>query len=412
MAVLRTHHHAIERGVSFFQLQPGQAAPSGNVGAVRILDDQPFVIARARGDEGGFNLLFRTGAGDLGEPERAQLLEQAAPLRKRLVDEVLTIQPEKVESHELRGNLFAQEQVRFAPAQALLQFGVGQDLVAAHRDDFAVADEILRNLAGEVGDFLKTAGDLLQVARVNRRGFTDLMDLGADAVVLVFDPDRDRRSCDFHGQRFGRGRWEMPVANTLPNIGGGFLGRSEHVLHGAKREQSHRGQLAVQREHGGFSNVAHEQIDLLDLVERRIKGPGDCFLDQSFLQTDPQITGQDLDQVFSFQRRTPRQRLREQRQFFGGPARGQELIEEPLQAGDGIAGSSGMGGAFENFVAGFAEVAMLEIDLAKLVLVEVADRAERVANDRPAKLQRFIMTGRKRVPGKPDRGRAEPFWIQ
>ena len=43
-------------------------------------------------------------------------------------------------------------------------------------------------------------------------------------------------------------------------------------------------------------------MGFLDLLERKIEGPRYRFLDQTLAQTDPEVAGQNLDQVLRFER--------------------------------------------------------------------------------------------------------------
>ena len=62
-------------------------------------------------------------------------------------------------------------------------------------------------------------------------------------------------------------------------------------------------QLAFERQHGCFADVAQEHVRFLHLIERRGEGRSDRFFDKAFAQADPKIAGQDLDDILAFARR-------------------------------------------------------------------------------------------------------------
>ena len=60
----------------------------------------------------------------------------------------------------------------------------------------------------------------------------------------------------------------------------------------------------------------------------------------------------------------------------------------------------------QDFESRLAEIAILQVDVMKVVLVHLADRADSVTQNGPAELHDFVFCGSKRAPSEPgdDRG--------
>ena len=61
----------------------------------------------------------------------------------------------------------------------------------------------------------------------------------------------------------------------------------------------------------------------------------------------------------------------------------------------------------QDFESRLAEVAMLQVDVMKVVLVHLSDRADSVTQNGPAELHDFIFCGGKRAAGEPDNDRGK-----
>ena len=81
------------------------------------------------------------------------------------------------------------------------------------------------------------------------------------------------------------------------------------------------------------------------------------------------------------------------------------------EAVDGFEGQrrGGYGIARKNFKCRLAGVAMFEINLPQLGVGDVGDRAQGIANQRPAELQHSVVARRKRITGEPGADPGERF---
>ena len=75
-------------------------------------------------------------------------------------------------------------------------------------------------------------------------------------------------------------------------------------------------------------DVAEQHVRFLHFIECRIEGVGDRFFHQTFAQTDPQIAGQDLDDILSFARREFREAIAQKFGFVQRSARFLQIIEK------------------------------------------------------------------------------------
>lgn len=195
MAVFGADNDTIEGGVGHFQFQPGEAAASGHVKAGGVLDHEAFVLALAGLVEGVGDFVDGVGLGDLGEAkvfgQRREGFEFFAALLQRMVQIIFAIQPEEVESDVFDGDFFLHEEVALSAAETFLEIGKWEGTVATHGEDFAVEDEIDGEVAGGIGEVEEGGGDVLEVAGIEGDAVIHLVELAADAVVFVFEPDWD-----------------------------------------------------------------------------------------------------------------------------------------------------------------------------------------------------------------------------
>ena len=223
------------------------------------------------------------GAGELksglfGVGKKA--LEEQAALREGGVEQNAAVEEEQIEGDEANGNLRAGEKIDLFAAEALLKLGERDRAGVAPSDDFAVKDEI----AGDVADRFEKFGefrDAVECAGVDLDLRTALMNLGTDAVELVFDE---------------RAVWEGG------NEVGGSLGRAgEHYGDGAEELEIDGRELVGDGEAEDIGNISGKHIRALDGRKSLIECFGDGFLDETFFQADAQLTGGDFDEVLGFQ---------------------------------------------------------------------------------------------------------------
>ena len=117
------------------------------------------------------------------------------------------------------------------------------------------------------------------------------MELGADAVVLVLDPDGRSQARDDLGRVLGR--------------------RCEHESDGVAQPQARLLETPFFGEDRRLADVAGEHAGPLHRRLRSFEGPGDGRLQQPLAQPDPQLSGEDLDHVLGSQRVAARQQLGE-----------------------------------------------------------------------------------------------------
>ena len=86
-------------------------------------------------------------------------------------------------------------------------------------------------------------------------------------------------------------------------------------------------QLIAGSQAGGCANVAEKHVGFLNSFQRQIERPGNGFFDQPFPQTDPQIAGQNLDQVLPSRRRDSFQSLLEKLRLADRTARSMEIFK-------------------------------------------------------------------------------------
>src|SRR5204863_4853859 len=117
--------------------------------------------------------------------EGKERFEGAATFGEGLVKETFAVEPEQVEGDINNWYFFAQEEVEFAAAKALLEFGEWEGAIAAHGEEFAVKNEVdWKGFCG-VDDVEEGAGDFLQVTGDELDARADFVKLATDAVVLV-----------------------------------------------------------------------------------------------------------------------------------------------------------------------------------------------------------------------------------
>ena len=131
-------------------------------------------------------------------------------------------------------------------------------------------------------DLRVPAADVVEVARVEPDLVPLLVQLRADPVVLVLDPDL--------GSQPGN------------DLGGILRGRREHELERMEERQGGAGKRVVTGQHRQPAGVADEHARPLDLVERPIERLGDGGVDKPLAQPDPEIAADHLDHVLRGQR--------------------------------------------------------------------------------------------------------------
>ena len=276
----------IERGERTFELHPKLAAAAGHVGRLGCLGEEAFVAGVECEEEAIFDFVDRAAdlsagelkSGLLGLGEKAR--EKEAALGEGRVEQSAAVKEEQIEGDKAHGNLRAGEKIDLFTAEALLKLGEWDRVGVAPSDDFAVKDEI----AGDVADRFEQLGefrDAVECAGVDLDLQTALMNLGTDAVELVFDQ---------------RAVWE-----GCNEVGRSFRRAGEHYGDGAKELEIDGRELVGDGEAEDVGDVSDKHIRALDGRESLIEGFGDGFFDETFFQADAQLTGGDFDEILGFQ---------------------------------------------------------------------------------------------------------------
>ena len=167
------------------------------------------------------------------------------------------------------------------PAQPLLQFCKGQSTARAPGHDLSIRNELTRKRTHR-GIQLGKLEDLVQSARIQFHLIATLVRLGANAIVLIFQ----KRSAWDRLEDFAR-----------------RLNRScQHTSDRVEQAQLSFVERATSRKPQGLADITEEHVRTLNAVNRRAESLGDRFFDQVLFQADAEIAGDDLDDVFRFQR--------------------------------------------------------------------------------------------------------------
>ena len=145
--------------------------------------------------------------------------------------------------------------------------------------------------------------------RVEPRLAAPPVELGADAVVLVLDPDHRPEARDDLGRVLGR--------------------RGEHELDRVEQAQARLVQAALFGADRRLAHVAGEHSGQLDLGRGPLERFGDGRLQQPLAQPDAQLPGQDLDDVLGGEGSRSAEQRAEERALGRGPRSG-------LDRGEGL----------------------------------------------------------------------------
>ena len=189
----------------------------------------------------------------------------------------------------------------------------------ARGDDFAVGDDLVREAGGGGDEFREFAGDVAEVAgEESGQGGGDV-ELGADAVEFVFEPE----ACGV-----------VRGGALIPCGGGGIDWGGEHGLDRLERDEGGFVETAVAGEDGGGAEVAVEHVGGADGVGRGVEGVRDGVFEETFLDAEAGVAGEDFDDVLCFARGEGAEGFGEDGETGGGGVSGEELVEESLDIGE------------------------------------------------------------------------------
>ncbi len=129
----------------------------------------------------------------------------------------------------------------------------------------------------------ETMRDFVERARVDRQAPARLVDLAANAVVLIFDEERAvDRAADLLGRLDRRG---------------------QHKLERVEQPHPRRAEPAMARQQRRLADVAQQHIGPLHLPNRDAGVARQGIFELALLQADPQVAAHDLDDVLGLERR-------------------------------------------------------------------------------------------------------------
>ena len=220
---LHADDHAIDRGQRLLHLQPAEAAPTGRIGAARVLDHQALVASGAGGGEGGLQgggigrgdeMRSREATAIKGEWQ-VDRVQPGAALRQRRPKQRFDRLAARPQRQHVEGDVDDRHlgpdgvRRRLAP-QPPLEGDERQDHAVAPGQDLTIEDPV-PGQRGRCADDLRIArADVVQVARVEPDFGPELVELCPDPVVLVLHPDLRAEPGDDLGRILGwRGEHEL-----------------------------------------------------------------------------------------------------------------------------------------------------------------------------------------------------------
>ena len=264
-----------------------------------------------------------------------------------------------------------------------MQFGERERATVAPGEEFAVEDAVggeRERGAGEVGEL---RGDAVEIARVEFDAVGGFVELAADAVVFLFEPDGRRQ--------------------TRENRGRGGLGAGQHELDRLKRAKLNRGERAGEGGAGDGGEVAAEHMGFADEFDGLGGSGGEGVFDKAVFQADAEVTEEEFDQVFRFYGMEGGEAGLEQLELRGGRAGGGEGDEKiaEVDQGERRGGCAILEGG-RGGVTGVGEVA---IGSAVVSLGEAGDSEEGAFDEGVAEIEGEGRGLRERTAGEVEGGR-------
>ena len=211
----------------------------------------------------------------LAEIERSQPRPASA---QWLVQQCFAIEAQDVEDHTGHRNFAAEEQIGLAAAEAFLEFKKRQGTPFRPAENFSVENRAAPELCSRSGDFGEGFGDALEVAGENFGPHAVGVDLRTDAVEFRFDPKV--AAAEARGDRLRIG-----------------LGNRQHAFQWLENTKSPLGEASAGSQHRHTGKVAFEHIRLANFVGLGAECRSEAFLEQPFLEPNPQVAGEDFNEI-------------------------------------------------------------------------------------------------------------------
>src|SRR5579864_870813 len=415
VTVLDRRHHHVERGERPLQLQPRLAAASWCVRRTGRLHHHAFIATRQGVLESP--LKFVGGAAWNGGRQsyflvdslagrgawlrrafrlrraREQSFQATSAFAQRPVEQKCAITVEEIKDHVDGGNLAHRPgacrevrpqtslQVGRLAAQALLELGEGQRTPVAPSDDLAVQDELTRQ-SGKGREELRKLADRVERTREKPRVLARLVRLSANPIVFVFDL--------------------RALGEVLHCLGGGLRGARQHESDGMEQREMRLAEFVCGSEAEGCANVAGEHVGALHLLWRLRKGVRDGQFDETFLEADSQVAGDDLDDVLRLDRCRASQQFLERDQLLCRASTRRQLVKRCTCVGERQRSSSSL--PRQNLFRHRAEVAVLPVDGLEALGAGTCDAAQHLPDQGSAGSKNPLFDTRERTPGEEDRG--------
>ena len=213
----------------------------------------------------------------------------------------MPVLPEQIErdkgDRHVRGR--SREQIRSFtfPTQPFLQVKKCQLLAVLERHDFAVEDQFVLELSGLLGELVELIRHAPQIARKYFHASRASVELGANAVELVFHVDCSRRRDAGPQSATAATANRAQIASA---VGSGLA--SMHLI-GRNSDSSARCNSPLKASSAVSPMSPRSMFASFTSSSERAERRGDGFLHETLAQTDPEIAGQDLDHILSFARR-------------------------------------------------------------------------------------------------------------
>jgi hypothetical protein len=228
--------------------------------------------------------------------------------------------------------------------------------------------------------------DAVQRSREQLNAAAGLVRLRADPVVLVFDERAlGKRFDDF-----------LRCASS----------DGQHEAHGLEQTQVRLSQVPRCHQAQRLADVAGQHVGALDRFEWLVERPGNHLFDQALFQANPQVVGDNLDDVFHFQRARAAKKLFERSELRRRAASlgqiGERLRKLARRKPSGRP-------ADQQLSRHSSQVAVLAIDLLHRFCVRTRQPADGLPEDRASNRENSLLAPRESAAREEKRGKLRIF---